>query len=192
LVPILTGVAILTILLLAGRLSFAREWFAVGHVVGNSLRMREEVGYAVLMTRWLALEGRRVETAEELWRLSIFAAERLGLSETRIRLADAVREWHNGENRPGGYHFARFDFHELGVIEIEAEVCPFCQNGSGPKLCRQQSDENAPCIGSKRMFDVVAELLAEGWHKGAKHLAEDSGQLKFVEKPQKPLEAAAG
>jgi UDP-GlcNAc:undecaprenyl-phosphate GlcNAc-1-phosphate transferase len=179
LVPILAGMAILIILVLAGRLSFAREWFSVGHVVGNSLRMREEVGYAVLMTRWLALEGRRVRDAEELWNLTTFAAERLGLSAARLKLGDGSREWKKEHHTNGGFHFARFDFHGTGVIEIEAEVCPHCQNGAGKKICDSPSTENTPCIGSKRMFDVVSELLAEGWHKGSRHLKKDGDILKL-------------
>ncbi len=185
LVPVLTGMGILIILLLAGRLSFAREWFAVGHVVGNSLRMREEVSYAVQMTRWLALEGRRVDDAEELWRLTTFAADRLGLCEARLTLIDGTRKWQRAEKELAQeHHSARFDFHELGVIELAANICPYCQAGEEDKNCDRSQTENAPCVGARHMFDVISELLAEGWHKGSRHLSENGDCVKFVEPPE--------
>ncbi len=185
LVPVLTGLGILIILLLAGRLSFAREWFAVGHVVGNSLRMREEVTYAVQMTRWLAMEGRRVDDAEELWRLTTFAAGRLGLCEARLTLIDGTRRWQRDDNALAPeHHLARFDFHELGVVELAANLCPYCQAGEESKHCDRSLTENAPCVGARHMFDVITELLAEGWHKGSRHLSENGTCVTFVEPPQ--------
>lgn len=186
LVPILAGVGILIILLMAGQLSFAREWFAVGNVVGNSLRMRDEVGYAVQMTRWLALEGRRVRDAEELWQLTAFAAARLGFSEARVTLFNGKRQWTKGTARSGDHHFARFDFHQLGVIELKAAVCPYCETESGDKICARPSTDNVPCIGNKRMFEVITELLAEGWHKGGRQLFEKGAVLE-LDGTRKPI-----
>jgi hypothetical protein len=186
LLPVLVGVAVLVILLMAGQLSFAREWFSVGHVIGNSLRMREEVGYTVLMARWLALEGRRVQGAEELWKLLVFATERVGLSEVRLQLMDGERSWQKKEDAFESYHFARFDFHHTGggIVEFKARVCPHCELGSaaGRINCQNTStaDEAAPCIGTRRMFEVVSELLAEGWHKAGAHLQEDHQPLLFA------------
>jgi UDP-GlcNAc:undecaprenyl-phosphate GlcNAc-1-phosphate transferase len=184
LLPILTGVALLVVLLMAGQLSFAREWFAVGHVIGNSFRMREEVGYTVLMTRWLALEGRRVQTPGELWKLLAFASERVGLSEARLQLVDGEKVWRKSDKDFESFHFARFDFHNSGggVVEFKAEVCPHCELGaaSGRMTCQNTlSEENGPCIGNQRMFEVIAELLAEGWHKASAHLQQDRQPLLF-------------
>lgn len=196
LVPILVGVAILIILMLAGRLSFAREWFAVGHVVGNSLRMREEVGYAVLMTRWLALEGRRVEHADELWRLMTFAAERMGFCTVRVQLGDQDREWSKSrQDDDADYHVARFDFSSsgAGIIELKAKVCAHeaCpsdgRDAAGKIICARAAVRNAPCAGDRRMFEVITELLAEGWHKASRHLQKEGRPLRFesdeTEKP---------
>lgn len=190
LVPVLIGVAILIILLMAGRLSFAREWFAVGHVVGNSLRMREEVGYAVLMTRWLALEGQRVNDAEELWRLTAFAAERLGLCAASIELGGQKREWRaSGDLPERGYHIARFDFNASGggIIELRARICPHVECPSFEKsaeadngICPHGAVKNTPCVGNRRMFEVVSELLAEGWHKAGRRLQKNGVPLAFT------------
>jgi hypothetical protein len=184
LLPVLTGVALLVVLLMAGQLSFAREWFAVGHVIGNSFRMREEVGYTVLMTRWLALEGRRVQSAEELWKLLAFAAERAGLSEARLQLVDGEKSWRKSDENFESFHFARFDFHNSGggIVEFKAQVCPHCELGAagGRMTCQNStSEESGPCIGNQRMFEVIAELLAEGWHKAGAHLQEDRQPLLF-------------
>lgn len=191
LVPVLAGVGVLIILLMAGQLSFAREWFAVGNVVGNSLRMRDEVGYAVQMTRWLALEGRRVRDAEELWELTAFAAQRLGLSEARVTLFNGKRQWTKDTTRAGDQHSARFDFHELGVIELKAAVCPHCDAETGEKICARPSTDSAPCIGNKRMFEVITELLAEGWHKGGRRLSESGALLELDGARKPPLLATA-
>lgn len=181
LLPILTGVAILIFLFIAGSIKVTREWFAVGHVIGNSLRSREEISYTVSLTHWLELEGRRVQEVEELWKLLAFAAERAGMSYARLRLEDGEREWNKNGEKNLCYHFKRFDFQSRGTgfVEFKAEVCPHCEHGEGKKICKIQPGEIGWCIGNHRLFDIVSELLAEGWHKASRHLQMENSGLKF-------------
>jgi len=83
-IPVLLGLATLILLLCAGKLHFSRHWFAVGRVVGNSLEMRQEIHYALTLMHWLALEGGRCDSAEELWSDLVLAAQRLGYSSVKI------------------------------------------------------------------------------------------------------------
>jgi len=93
LVPVLLGLATLILLLCAGKLNFSRSWFAVGRVVDSSLAMRQEIQYALTLMCWLALEGGRRHSAEELWTDLVFAAQRLGFSSVKMALADGDRVW---------------------------------------------------------------------------------------------------
>src|SRR5205809_1102673 len=75
LIPGLLGITALILLLCAGKLTFSREWFAVGRVLGNSLEMRQEIQYALSLTNWLGLEGVRHGSLETLWPHLVFVAE---------------------------------------------------------------------------------------------------------------------
>ena len=100
LIPVLLGLATLVLLLCAGKLRFSRHWFAVGRVVGDSLEMRQEIHYALTLMRWLALEGGRRDSAEELWSDLVFAAQRLGYSSVKMTLADGQRSLGADERLP--------------------------------------------------------------------------------------------
>jgi UDP-GlcNAc:undecaprenyl-phosphate GlcNAc-1-phosphate transferase len=181
-IPVLTGIAILIVLLMAGTLSFAREWFSVGRVIGNSLRMREEISYIVLLTRWLAIEGRRVKGVEELWELFAFAADRVGLSYVRLLLQDGERQWHRNEVCSLDCHFAQFDFRSrgVGILEFKADIRSSCEDKGEKRACVRQLRETGDCIGNYQTFEVATELLAEGWHKAARHLQNESSvALRF-------------
>ena len=77
---ILIGFGGLFILLAAGRLSFTREWFAVGHVLGNSLAMRAEIQYLMAQKRWLILEGERCPDLISLGEDLAFIARKIGFA----------------------------------------------------------------------------------------------------------------
>ena len=191
--PVFVGVAVVAVLLAAGRLDFAREWFAVGRVLGNSLNMREEVNYAMAMSRWLSLEGQRVRSVEEFWRAYVFVGERLGFSEVKLELKDGVREWSRpkvDEEKYHGFHFARFDFSAggAGVLELRARVCPACQRDHlensiqphGPVCVQSFERHGTTCIGDRRVFAVISELYAESWHKASRPLGATKGMaLEF-------------
>jgi UDP-GlcNAc:undecaprenyl-phosphate GlcNAc-1-phosphate transferase len=153
--PILLGVGAFFILLAAGRLSFSREWFAVGHVLGNSLSMRAEIQYALAQKRWLILEGGRCSDLATLGEDTAFIARKIGFATVCIRLGDDEKNWRftdapdeNGwrfrQNLPG-----RADCH----IELTAHA-------PGPgTTCTTNLIQN------ENTFRILAELLAGGWAK---------------------------
>ena len=93
LTPILLGLFTLILILCASGLRFSREWFAVGRVVGNSLAMRQDVQSALCLTRWLAMEARRKDSPDALWRDFTFVAERMGFTSVKLTTAGAVKLW---------------------------------------------------------------------------------------------------
>ena len=91
--PLILGSGVLVVLLVASRLNFSREWFAVGRVLGNSMNMRAEIQYALALTRWLAMEGTRCQTIGALCEDTVFIARKLGFDRVHIRLEDDERTW---------------------------------------------------------------------------------------------------
>jgi hypothetical protein len=189
----LLGVAALVVVLCAGNLRFSREWFAVGRVLGNSLSMREDVRYALCLTRWLTLEGSRRKSVEGLWSDLVFLAQRLGFTSVKLTLADGQRTWKkdgSGETT----HFAR---HELqggifGILEVKSHSCAvddpdstlaiqFPVQVSNVSTSDGMDDANStasiraieemespPAIEDPKLFEIVSELLAEGWVKATR------------------------
>jgi hypothetical protein len=170
---VLLGLATLVLLLCAGKLRFSRDWFAVGRVVGNSLEMREEIHYALTLIQWLALEGGRRNSGEELWADLVFAAQRLGYSSVRLTLADGQRVW----ERTSGCSPTRSVVQVLqggrfGTLELTAPFCPAEADSVGrSKDCEQSF---CPCVSDDNVFEIVSELLAEGWVKGVRNSSHPS------------------
>ena len=193
LVPLLTGIAVLILLLFAGRLGFSREWFAVGRVLGNSLAMRQEVQYTLSLIQWIEHEGSRAESPEALFSDLVFAARKLGFTQVSLRLADGQRVWRAEGNQ---------DAQRSAVFELQSG-CGTLELGA-PNICRDDSactgkcplkragvPENWPCISDRRLFEVIGELLAEGWMKAARKLkAQKQGPLLFTVDGNETVEAA--
>jgi len=179
LIPVLLGLGALILLLCAGKLNFSRGWFAVGRVVGESLEMRREVEYALALTRWLALEGGRRESAEELWEDLTFAAQRLGYRSVRMVLADGQRVWGQTDGCPDTRSVVQvLQGGRLGTLELHASSC---EVAAVPLHGRQPCERSScPCVAEEKVFGVVSELLAEGWIKAASRLANrDQLPLRF-------------
>jgi UDP-GlcNAc:undecaprenyl-phosphate GlcNAc-1-phosphate transferase len=179
LIPVLLGGGTLLLLICAGKLRFSRNWFAVGRVVGHSLSMRQEVQYAMTLVRWLELEGNRRASAEELWGDLLFAAQRLGYTSVKITLADGERVW----SQPNGSHATRSAVQvlqggRLGTLELTAHshdpgMAPAREFGR-----RERSPR--PSIADGHVFEIVSELLAEGWVKATSRLLNgDQAPLCF-------------
>jgi len=170
LIPLLLGIAMIILLICAGKLSFSREWFAVGRIVGNSLGMRQEVQYTLALTRWLALEGGRCSSVEELWSDLVFAGQRLGFTCIRLTLADGQRIWGDANGcEPSRSVRQELQGGRFGILELAAPACDEgCANlGSAcprPPACQRPF---CPCVSDERVFGIVGELLAEGWVKAA-------------------------
>lgn len=158
LLPVLVGVAMLILLLCAGNLKFSREWFAVGRVVGNSLEMRQEIRYALAMVRWLELEGARCSSLDDLCESFFFCARRFGFTAVRLSLSGTEKEW--GE------------FDAAGEGQIASIDLP-CRIPGRLVLCAPKAAEQAvgkrfvPSIADSSVFEILSELLAEGWIKAA-------------------------
>src|SRR5439155_14194529 len=118
-IPALLGLALLLMLLCAGRLSFSREWFSVGRVLGNSLSMRQDIQYALCLTRWLALEGRRRNSVDSLWPDLVFVARRLGFTSLKLTLEDGTRVWEEPAIA-GPTHSSRQELRRCGILELQA------------------------------------------------------------------------
>lgn len=179
LIPVLLGLATLVLLLCAGKLHFSRSWFAVGRVVGNSLEMRQEIQYALTLTRWLALEGNRVSSVEQLWLDLVFAAQRLGYSSARMTLADGERVWQQANvGCPCRSVVHVLHGGRLGTLELKAPACSRTEYGADQTLdCRKAF---CPCVSADKVFEIVSELLAEGWIKGLAALKKgDSAPARF-------------
>ena len=156
--PILIGFGVFFILLAAGRLSFSREWFAVGHVLGNSLAMRSEIQYTLAQKRWLILEGSRCPDLVSLCEDTAFVARKIGFATLRIGLADGEKNWLLATNSTENCWRFRQNLpgREDCYIELTAPAC----NAAG------QNAPISPCqFRNENTFTILAELLAGGWTK---------------------------
>jgi UDP-GlcNAc:undecaprenyl-phosphate GlcNAc-1-phosphate transferase len=186
LILVLVGLATLLLLLCAGKLHFSRHWFAVGRVVGNSLEMRQEIQYALTLKHWLALEGDRRDSAEELWSDLVFAAQRLGYSSVKMSLADGQRVWEQANGCSPTLSVVRvLQGGRSGTLELKA---PSCVADADPAQ-RTQACERAfcPCVSDTTVFEIVSELLAEGWVNAANKLSNgNQAPLRFDTKLSGP------
>ena len=167
-IPVLLGAGTL---ILFGRLNFSRRWFAVGRFVGQSVEMRREVAYALVLTRWLALEGGRRDVIEELWEDLTFAARRLGYKSVRMVLADGERVWHETHSSGPVRSFVRvLQGGRLGTLELQAFSCGLgTARLNGVQPCERSL---CPCVAEDKVFEVVSDLLAEGWVNAASRLTK--------------------
>ncbi|HEY5041228.1 MAG TPA: MraY family glycosyltransferase [Verrucomicrobiae bacterium] len=157
--PLFLGVGILTVMLTAWKFNFSREWFSIGRVLGNSLEARGDIHYAMSLSRWLALEGTRVQTLHELAGDVVFIARKLGFSSVQMRLEDAEKNWEltgtSLETRKSFQH--KLPGHKFCFLELTVS-CPDPKSSS--------TDADAIVTESHiNTFQILSELLAEGWAK---------------------------
>ncbi len=183
LVPVLLGLGALLLLLCAGKLSFSREWFAVGKVLGNSLSIRQEVQYGLVLVRWLTMEGDRGNSIECLWSDLVFVAQRLGFTGIRLSLEDGERLWSQAETG-GPIRVAR---HELqggrcGILELTA---PAIEDGSAEDhapLAPEEADVPGAALSDPKLFVIMSELLAEGWIRATRRWQHRTEPMRFDSK----------
>jgi UDP-GlcNAc:undecaprenyl-phosphate/decaprenyl-phosphate GlcNAc-1-phosphate transferase len=87
------GGAMAAVVLLACRFHFSREWFKVGAVLGNSLKARAEINYALAHARCLEMEGERGGSLQSICEDTAMAARRLGFIGLRIQFENDEALW---------------------------------------------------------------------------------------------------
>lgn len=192
LVPVLLGVAVLLLLVSAGKLSFSREWFSVRRTLGNSLAMRKEIQYALSLTTWLRHEARRGGSLEQIHGDVVFAARKLGFTMVSLRFKETERKWHE----PISCKYIRHFRHELrpynlAVLELAAPTCgrrsrcakatavigATSPEGKASSPGHSNSDlQRACCGGNPKMLEVLAELVAEACQPAPAVWETQSGQ----------------
>lgn len=147
--PILLGVGCLALIVSARSFSFSREWFSVGRVLGNSIQMRENVHYALTLTRWLEMEAKRCDSAENLWSDFKFLAMKLNFSRVKLTLPDGGREWRREDTQfpPPEMRRYRQEFGPDNCMALEFEM------------------EAAAC--DTRIFWNLSDIACEAWQKAA-------------------------
>jgi UDP-GlcNAc:undecaprenyl-phosphate GlcNAc-1-phosphate transferase len=184
--PVLLGVGTLLLLFCAGRLRFSRDWFAVGRVIGESLSMRQDVQYALTLMRWLALEGGRRNSAEELWSDLVLAVQRLGYTSAKLVLADGQRVWEQTNGCPATRSVVQeLQGGRLGTLELKASLC---QTGEVPVQGAQPCPTSyCPCVADEQVFEIVSELVAEGWIEAVSKLQNgDRAPVRFETRSSQP------
>lgn len=160
LIPALAGISVLILLMCAGKMKFSREWFAIGRVLGNSLELRQDVQYALALTRWLALEGARRPTLESLWPDLVFVSRRLGFTSVSLTLPNASRVWRDPEAAASVRSYRQELRSALPAVLELAVSAP--SNLDGSKL------QKAVDASAMKRFEILSELIAEGWLKATK------------------------
>lgn len=152
---ILFGFLCVVLLLSARRLNFSRDWFAVGRVLENSSELRRETHYALALTRWLELEAERGATVDDIWSDFGFIARKLGFHAVQFHHNGQSRSWKAGEAPPAA-----------NLLECTYELGP----GKATRLVFGADRARM----SPRVFEHLAELVAEGWVKAIRHVVDPS------------------
>ncbi|MGD1089824.1 MAG: MraY family glycosyltransferase [Verrucomicrobiota bacterium] len=166
-IPVLAGFGALVILVAAGKLSFSREWFAVGRVLNNSLSMRADVQYALRQTRWLLQESRRSRSVESMWQDFVFIGQKLGFTYIQLKLEDSIQVWVK-PNSCANFYQASYPLHVANCADLNLKVClcshkdsrfdySACANG----CCRYSSLS----AYDKKVFGITGEILMESWEQ---------------------------
>ena len=173
---LILGAACLIVLVLAGKFSFSREWFAIGRVLGNSIVARSDVQYGISLSRWLALEGTRAQTLDELAEDVVFTARKLGFSRVRIGLAEGEKVWRLNPVTTANVETLRHGLPGHNDCFLELQVC-------------HPDSTVAPTAGghtiSNSAYPVLADLVAEGWAKAVSDWSKiNQSPVRFGFRPE--------
>ena len=142
LTPILIGCSFVILLIALPSLGIIKNWLTIGAVFGNSLEMRKEIQYALLLRTWLELEADRCESIETLWQDFTFVANKLGFTEATLCHDGEECSWI--QECAGESHEVTHQLHvgkELVSLEVRAPI--------------QRMDSIR--------FQIVSDLAAETW-----------------------------
>jgi UDP-GlcNAc:undecaprenyl-phosphate GlcNAc-1-phosphate transferase len=146
LTAILVGCSFAVLLVVVPSLGLIKNWLTVGTAFGNSLEMRKEIQYALLLRNWLQMEADRCESLLGLWHDFTFAANKLGFREATLTHGNVHCSWASKEpDLP--LRSARHELHIAG----EAVALHF----------------TAPKAMDEKTFHLLSELAAETWLNAA-------------------------
>lgn len=179
LATVLAGVV--AVLLICGwQWGFSREWFSVKRIIFHSLAMRPEVSYGRAMADGLKQEGARCATLGELFDDLARAARRLGFNVVSVQLGEENRQWFCGDACASERSYRKGAAGEVaGQLELRA---PLCQGtGNCPRFagtCLGENNANC-CRSDSRLFETLAELLAEAWAHAVANANPENRTLRF-------------
>jgi UDP-GlcNAc:undecaprenyl-phosphate GlcNAc-1-phosphate transferase len=171
LTPILFGCGFVMLLLIVPNLGMIKNWFTVGTALGNSLEMRKEIQYALLLRSWIQMESERTESVEALWEDFTLAVRKLGFAEATLTHRDASCLWSNGSSR-GGLRAVRHDLHITGETVF--------------------LDLFAPRQMEEKLFQIKGELIAETWQNAARRWTERNNLVFALPATEEKENAVAG
>jgi UDP-GlcNAc:undecaprenyl-phosphate GlcNAc-1-phosphate transferase len=153
LTPILVGCGFVLVLIIAPSFGLIRNWLTVGRALGNSLEMRKEIQYALLLRSWMEMEAERCGSQSALWSNFIFVARKLGFAEVTLTHRDTRCSW-TKRDRDSGLQSARHELHIAGETVL--------------------LDMYAPKSMNEERFQILNELAAEMWQHAAQRWSERS------------------
>ncbi len=153
LTPILFGCAFLLMLLITPSLGIIRNWLTIGKSLGNSIDMRREVQYALLLRTCLEREAERCGSVEELFVELQHMARKLGFSELRLTGTDGLRRWFAPNAVEGELLEARHEIH------IEGRSVHLTLRASANAM-------------NDNKFHLLSELVAEAWLQASRQWSE--------------------
>lgn len=166
--PILFGCGFVLVLIIAPSLGLIRNWLTVGRAFGNSLEMRKEVQYALLLRTGMEMEAERCESLAALWMDYTHVVRKLGFTEVILTHRDERCCW-TGTNAAVPVHSARHELHVAGELIL--------------------IDLFAPKTMDQNRFHILNDLAAETWQHAAKRWSERSEELFVLPRmPSKSVE----
>ena len=129
--------------------------------MSKSRALRRETRYALVLSQWLEMEAERRESVHGLWEDYQFVVKKLGFAWVRLVLPDGANTWQAAgfETRAGNLLRVHHELSRHSLIEFAAE-------------------EN---VLPQKLFELLAELAAETWHKAALRWQElNNAPLEFT------------
>jgi len=158
LTPILIGCGFVVLLVVIPSLGLIKNWLNIGALFGNSLEMRKEIQYALLLRNWLELEADRCHSIEALWQDFTFVADKLRFSKASIIHNGEECSWTNGCTEED--HVAKHDLH-VGRDLISLQL-----RASNARM-------------DTLTFHAISELAAETWLNAARRWTQRH-EIPFV------------
>jgi UDP-GlcNAc:undecaprenyl-phosphate/decaprenyl-phosphate GlcNAc-1-phosphate transferase len=158
LIPLLVGVLFLVFMLAAKSFDFSREWFSIGKTLGNSLELRKDTRYALVLSDWLQMEALRSESVQNLWEDFKFVARKLGFSRVKLILADGEKSWQRDIDLPSclEHYLSKHDFSAKSLMILELSAHPYVMH--------------------RQRFELLNDLAAEAWLKAISTWENRHGQ----------------